>query len=119
VAERLAASQRSGDGSGDAALVRTMRTRTNGNLRPHQSGAEVTALQTLARPTNAPTGAKRLECGVFTAAFVPTTRYLTNQNFVRPKAAWCFAPRRTPKPRGMSHRHFEIGLQFYLNRSSN
>jgi hypothetical protein len=31
------------------------RHRTEENLRPHQSGAEVTALQTLARPTNAPT----------------------------------------------------------------
>ena len=47
--------------------------------------------------------------------------------FVRAKAAWrsrlrCAtarqaASRRTPKPRGMSRRYFEIRLQFYLNRS--
>jgi hypothetical protein len=57
-----------------------MRNQTNENLRPYQSGAEVTALQTLARSTNAPTDAKRLECGVFTAAFVRKTRYRTSQN---------------------------------------
>jgi hypothetical protein len=38
--------------------------------------------------------------------------------FVRAKAAWRSASSRTPKPRGMSHRHFEVRLQFYLNRSS-
>jgi hypothetical protein len=35
-----------------------------------QSGAEATALQTLARLTSAFNLAKRLECGVFTAAFL-------------------------------------------------
>jgi len=50
------------------------------DFRSHQSGAEATALQTLARPMTTPTGAKRLDCGVFTAAFVRTTRYRTYQN---------------------------------------
>jgi hypothetical protein len=80
--------------SGDTAFARTVRHGTKKNLRPYQSGAEVTAFQTLARLPNAPTHAKRLEGGVFTAAFVRTTRYRTSLDF-RPResgVALCFPP---------------------------
>jgi hypothetical protein len=56
--------------SGDTAFARTLRERFIYNSRPHESRAEVTAFQTLARLTRVPTSAKRVECGAFTAAFV-------------------------------------------------
>jgi len=69
-----------------AAFVRTEHDQANERFRPHESGAEATALQTLARRMNAPAGAERLECGVFTAAFVRTEHDQANERFASAKA---------------------------------
>jgi hypothetical protein len=55
-----------------AAFVRTKAGHDLKTSRPPESGAKATALQTLARLASVFHFAKRLECGVFTAAFVRT-----------------------------------------------
>ena len=59
---------------GDGAFARAVRKRLIRRFCPHESGAEATALQTLARRLSAIGLAKRLECGVVTAAVARALR---------------------------------------------
>ena len=73
--------------SGDTAVARAGRERTIDSFRPHESGAEATALQALRVGRGDRLSRQRLDCGVFTAAFARATRPRTHKNLLRPKAS--------------------------------